>query len=104
MIQASELHGYMFPGSPCCTQTETDGKAPCFTNYFVFQHAFYDKLHRYVQNKCNKKNNNSNSDNEMAIIILKKQSIIHEKWQVSILVDVQVGMYKIKCNVLWTKC
>ena len=36
----SKLYGCMFPGSPCHTQTETDGNTPCFTNYsFVFQNA-----------------------------------------------------------------
>ena len=35
----SKLYGCKFPGSPCCTQTETDGNARCFTYYFVFQYA-----------------------------------------------------------------
>ena len=35
----SKLYGCKFPGSQCCTQTETNGNAPCFTNYFVFQYA-----------------------------------------------------------------
>ena len=36
----SKLYGCMFPGSLHCTQTKTDGNAPCFTNYsFVFQNA-----------------------------------------------------------------
>ena len=36
----SKLYGCMFPGSLCCTQTETDGNTPFFTNYsFVFQNA-----------------------------------------------------------------
>ena len=36
----SKLCGCMFPGSLYHTQTETDGIAPCFTNYsFVFQNA-----------------------------------------------------------------
>ena len=49
----------------------------------------------------------------MAVIILKSKnmsdknmsvSIIHEKWQVNILVNVQSVMYEMKHSILWIEC
>ena len=51
----SKLYGCKFPASLCCTQTETNGNAPCFTNYFCISVCFYDKSHMYVQNECDKR-------------------------------------------------
>ena len=36
VIQASKLHGCKFPGSPCHTQTKTDGNTPCSLIKFIF--------------------------------------------------------------------
>ena len=44
----SKLYECMFPGSPCCTQTETNGNAPCSLIILVFQYASYKKSRRYV--------------------------------------------------------
>ena len=43
-------YGCMFPGSPCCTQTKTDGNAPCSLITFIFQCASLTRSRRYVQN------------------------------------------------------
>ena len=43
VIQASELHGCMFPGFPCHTQTETNGNAPWSTNHAYISGCFSDK-------------------------------------------------------------
>ena len=46
----SKLYGCMFPGSSCCTQTETNGNAPCSLILLLYlQYASHDKSHGYVQ-------------------------------------------------------
>ena len=56
MIQASELHGCKFPGSPCHTWAKTDGNIIMgrFDGLFI---APYNN-----NNNNNKNNNNNNND------------------------------------------
>ena len=51
MIWALELHGCMFPGSPCCTWTVTNGNALCSLISLIFQHATLTRSYRltYLQ-------------------------------------------------------
>ena len=53
VIQASELHGCKFPGSPCHTQTMTDGNAPCSLIKFIFQYVPATRSHwlPYIQDE-----------------------------------------------------
>ena len=45
MIQALELHGCKFLGSPCCTWTMTDGNTPCLLIKFIFQYVPATRSH-----------------------------------------------------------
>ena len=47
-IQALELHGCMFPGSPCCTWTETNGNVLCSLMSFIFQHVTSTRPYRVM--------------------------------------------------------
>ena len=58
----SKLYGWMFPGSPCCTWTETNGNAPCLLISLLYlQYASHDKSRGYVQ---------ISSDNSIIILII----------------------------------
>ena len=46
-------YGCMFPGSPCCTWTVTDGKAPHSLIKFIFQYVPATRSHwlTYIQDE-----------------------------------------------------
>ena len=61
----------MFPGSLCCTRTETNGNAPCSLIPLLYlQYASHDTSRGYVQ---------INSDNSKTILIILASNSMEKK-------------------------
>ena len=54
-FRVSKLYGCMFPGSPCCTQTETNGNAPCSLIILYISVCLFMKKEKKITQVCTRK-------------------------------------------------